>query len=110
MEGIANLVTKSLVALDQDTASRWFMLETIRAYALEKRRGAGRAWPDLFFAPSLAHQGRNSAASRAMTAAEEVIPQKALDIAHGRRRRCSGSCVLPSIWLLRLPRGAQATR
>jgi predicted ATPase len=36
MEGIANLVAKSLVVLDRDIASRWFLLETIRAYALEK--------------------------------------------------------------------------
>jgi predicted ATPase/DNA-binding winged helix-turn-helix (wHTH) protein len=36
MEGIANLVAKSLVAMDRDMASRWYLLETIRAYALEK--------------------------------------------------------------------------
>ena len=36
LEGIANLVAKSLVVLDRDIASRWFLLETIRAYALEK--------------------------------------------------------------------------
>jgi len=36
MECIANLVAKSLVALDRETASRWYLLETIRAYALEK--------------------------------------------------------------------------
>jgi predicted ATPase/DNA-binding winged helix-turn-helix (wHTH) protein len=37
MAGIANLVTKSLVALSQSEASkRWRLLETIRAYALEK--------------------------------------------------------------------------
>jgi predicted ATPase/DNA-binding winged helix-turn-helix (wHTH) protein len=37
IEGIANLVAKSLVAVDQsDAAARWFLLETIRAYALEK--------------------------------------------------------------------------
>lgn len=36
-EGIANLVGKSLVALDKSgTGSRWYLLETIRAYALEK--------------------------------------------------------------------------
>ncbi|WP_158932454.1 winged helix-turn-helix domain-containing protein [Acidisphaera sp. S103] len=37
MDGIASLVTKSLVALDQRVAStRWYLLETVRAYALEK--------------------------------------------------------------------------
>jgi predicted ATPase/DNA-binding winged helix-turn-helix (wHTH) protein len=41
MEGIANLVAKSLVVLDRDIASRWFLLETIRAYALEKLAGHG---------------------------------------------------------------------
>jgi len=35
-EGIASLVTKSLVNLDRDIDSRWYLLETIRAYALEK--------------------------------------------------------------------------
>ena len=35
-EDIANLVAKSLVVLDGDMASRWYLLETIRAYALEK--------------------------------------------------------------------------
>jgi predicted ATPase len=34
---IANLVTKSLIALDPTSgATRWTLLETIRAYALEK--------------------------------------------------------------------------
>ena len=41
LDGIANLVAKSLVALDRDTASRWYLLETIRAYALEKLDGHG---------------------------------------------------------------------
>ena len=36
MEDIANLVAKSLVALDRDVASRWYLLETIRAYAATK--------------------------------------------------------------------------
>jgi predicted ATPase len=36
IEGIANLVAKSLVVLDRDMASRWYLSETIRAYALEK--------------------------------------------------------------------------
>ena len=36
-DGIANLVAKSLVALDPKSgATRWTLLETIRAYALEK--------------------------------------------------------------------------
>jgi predicted ATPase len=41
MECIANLVAKSLVALDRDTPSRWYLLETIRAYALERLAGDG---------------------------------------------------------------------
>jgi predicted ATPase/DNA-binding winged helix-turn-helix (wHTH) protein len=37
LDGIANLVTKSLIALDQTPGvTRWYLLETIRAYALEK--------------------------------------------------------------------------
>ena len=41
---IANLVTKSLIALDPTPgAVRWYLLETIRAYALEKLAGHGEA-------------------------------------------------------------------
>jgi predicted ATPase/DNA-binding winged helix-turn-helix (wHTH) protein len=36
LDGIANLVAKSWVALDKSGAARWTLLETIRAYALEK--------------------------------------------------------------------------
>jgi predicted ATPase/DNA-binding winged helix-turn-helix (wHTH) protein len=37
LDGIANLIAKSLVALDKsDAATRWILLETIRVYALEK--------------------------------------------------------------------------
>jgi predicted ATPase/DNA-binding winged helix-turn-helix (wHTH) protein len=44
VEGIANLVAKSLVTLDGSTPSgRWRLLETIRAYALEKLTNAGEA-------------------------------------------------------------------
>ena len=43
MDGLANLVAKSLVVLDRDTASRWYLLETIRAYALEKLARQGEA-------------------------------------------------------------------
>jgi predicted ATPase len=39
IEDLADLVTKSLVALDRDTGSRWYLLETTRAYALEKLAG-----------------------------------------------------------------------
>ena len=43
-DGIANLVTKSLVALDTTRgAARWYLLETIRAYALEKLAEHGEA-------------------------------------------------------------------
>ena len=41
IEDLADLVTKSLVALDRDTGSRWCLLETTRAYALEKLAGHG---------------------------------------------------------------------
>ncbi len=46
MDGIAALVMKSLVALDTTQgAARWYLLETIRAYALEKLDQSGdRAW------------------------------------------------------------------
>jgi len=41
-DGIANLVTKSLVALDRtETEPRWYLLETTRAYALGKLAESG---------------------------------------------------------------------
>jgi predicted ATPase len=44
VEGIANLVAKSLVTLDGSTpSSRWRLLETIRVHALEKLTKAGEA-------------------------------------------------------------------
>ena len=44
VDGIANLVAKSLVALDGSTSgSRWRLLETIRVYAFEKLRENGEA-------------------------------------------------------------------
>ncbi|HUC64798.1 MAG TPA: winged helix-turn-helix domain-containing protein [Stellaceae bacterium] len=44
LEGIANLVAKSLVALDASApAGRWRLLETIRAYAVEKLVESGEA-------------------------------------------------------------------
>jgi predicted ATPase/DNA-binding winged helix-turn-helix (wHTH) protein len=44
VEGIANLVAKSLITLDGSTlSSRWRLLETIRAYALEKLAKSGEA-------------------------------------------------------------------
>jgi predicted ATPase len=44
LNGVASLVAKSLVALDQSAAStRWRLLETIRAYALEKLVEEGEA-------------------------------------------------------------------
>jgi predicted ATPase/DNA-binding winged helix-turn-helix (wHTH) protein len=36
IEGIAALVTKSLVTLDRDGVSRWYLLETIRAYSFDR--------------------------------------------------------------------------
>ena len=62
MEGIANLVAKSLVVLDRDTASRWYLLDTIRAYALEK----------------LAEHGeRDKAARRHATYFRDLFPRSA---------------------------------
>jgi predicted ATPase len=44
LDGIANLVTKSLLVLDQSALpTRWRMLETIRMYALEKLARHGEA-------------------------------------------------------------------
>ena len=44
LDGIANLVAKSWVALDaSDAAARWTLLETIRAYALEKLAESGES-------------------------------------------------------------------
>ena len=44
VEGIANLVAKSLVTLDGSAPSnRWRLLETIRVYALEKLAKSGEA-------------------------------------------------------------------
>ena len=43
-EGVANLVAKSLVTLDRSApGSRWMLLDTIRAYALEKLAASGEA-------------------------------------------------------------------
>ena len=45
MDGIANLVSKSLIMLDRSgTGTRWYLLETTRAYALEKLGDSGEAW------------------------------------------------------------------
>jgi predicted ATPase/DNA-binding winged helix-turn-helix (wHTH) protein len=41
VEGIANLIAKSLVAVDGSFSRRWRLLETVRAYALEKAAEAG---------------------------------------------------------------------
>jgi non-specific serine/threonine protein kinase len=42
IEGIANLVAKSLVVLDKsEVATRWNLLETIRAYGIEKLEESG---------------------------------------------------------------------
>ncbi|WOH56965.1 MULTISPECIES: ATP-binding protein [Bradyrhizobium] len=41
VEGIANLIAKSLVAIDGSSPRRWRLLETVRAYALEKASEAG---------------------------------------------------------------------
>ena len=44
MEGIASLVAKSLVSVERlGTGARWFMLETIREYALDKHADTNAA-------------------------------------------------------------------
>jgi non-specific serine/threonine protein kinase len=43
LEGIGNLVAKSLVTMSRDAVSRWYLLETTRAYGLEKLADAGEA-------------------------------------------------------------------
>jgi predicted ATPase/DNA-binding winged helix-turn-helix (wHTH) protein len=44
-DGIANLVSKSLIMIDKsEKSSRWYLLETTRAYALEKLRDSGETW------------------------------------------------------------------
>jgi non-specific serine/threonine protein kinase len=44
MDGIANLVSKSLVMLDKsEKGARWYLLETTRAYALDKLGDSGEA-------------------------------------------------------------------
>ena len=44
LEGVANLVAKSLVTLDPTVpGGRWMLLETIRAYAFEKLVESGEA-------------------------------------------------------------------
>jgi non-specific serine/threonine protein kinase len=45
-DGIANLVEKSLLAFDRSEAeTRWYLLETTRAYALEKLAESGESGP-----------------------------------------------------------------
>src|SRR5262249_46051038 len=45
-DAIGSLVAKSLVTGDESSpAARWRLLETIRAYALDKRAGSGEAEP-----------------------------------------------------------------
>jgi predicted ATPase/DNA-binding winged helix-turn-helix (wHTH) protein len=43
IKGIADLVTKSLVTLDHESGSRWYLLETTRVYGLEKLADSGEA-------------------------------------------------------------------
>ena len=68
MEGIANLVAKSLVVLDWDVSSRWFLLETIRAYALEKLN---------------LHGERDTAARRQATYFRDLYSRSASEISAG---------------------------
>ena len=42
-DGVSSLIAKSLVSTDGSTQGRWRLLETIRAYALEKLIAAGEA-------------------------------------------------------------------
>jgi predicted ATPase len=44
-DGIANLISKSLIMLDKsEISTRWYLLETTRAYALEKLGDSGETW------------------------------------------------------------------
>jgi non-specific serine/threonine protein kinase len=45
-DGIVNLVAKSLIMVEKsETGIRWYLLETTRAYALEKLAHSGETWP-----------------------------------------------------------------
>jgi non-specific serine/threonine protein kinase len=44
VEGIGNLVAKSLVTMNGDGASRWYLLETTRVYGIEKLETNREAW------------------------------------------------------------------
>jgi predicted ATPase len=89
IEDLADLVTKSLVALDRDMGSRWYLLETTRAYALEKLAGHGendRAarrhamyFRDLFPRSPLATSATASADERAALVCEIDNVRAALD-------------------------------
>jgi predicted ATPase/DNA-binding winged helix-turn-helix (wHTH) protein len=64
VEGIANLIAKSLVAVDGSSSRRWRLLETVRAYALEKATEAGEVelaarFHARFFQESFAHSAAN---------------------------------------------------
>jgi predicted ATPase/DNA-binding winged helix-turn-helix (wHTH) protein/Tfp pilus assembly protein PilF len=69
LDGIANLVAKSWVALDKSgAAARWTLLETIRAYALEKLVEHGEAditvqHHALYFRDLFASQARRARSS-----------------------------------------------
>ena len=81
-DGIANLVSKSLVALDQSgDSSRWHLLETIRAYALEKLARHGEvehasrqhaAYLRDLFAPSGANSGWRLSRERLSAGLHEI--------------------------------------
>lgn len=89
-DGIANLMAKSLIVLDKSgTASRWSMLETIRAYALEKlaahdefdraARNHARYFCDLFARPATGSNARISAGETDRRARELDNVRAALD-------------------------------
>ena len=74
MDGIANLVAKSLVALDTTRGvTRWYLLDTIRAYALEKLAGHGE---------------RETAARHHATYFRDLFPRSAMVSGGGEPENC----------------------
>jgi predicted ATPase/DNA-binding winged helix-turn-helix (wHTH) protein len=95
-ECIANLVTKSLIALDPTPgATRWYLLETIRAYALQKLAESGESddvqirqavyFRDLFTPPASGAKSSLSDEDLARHVREIDNLRAALDWAYGDR-------------------------
>ena len=90
VDGIANLVTKSLVPLDKSAAqTRWYLLETTRTCALEKLAAHGEAesaarchaayFRDLFASPVAGFRSRMSAEDLTLRGREIDNVRAALD-------------------------------